>query len=257
MSSESRARHGAAWSSLVSIACLLRGLPLFLGRHPRTPLRVLGVIALDTLHVLRRSRLLPRPKRREVALFLDFAGCMNAAWDRKQPCAEDYRAVRQRLEQAGLGSCLFDYLGRLQAIERWRPSLGGDHRRFDEVRAYREAVAGLTLATAAGIALGDGSLEDADMDTLFRILMQCQIIDDVIDYQADRLAGLPSFLTAASTRHEAGALSAEAAQGYAAGGDRSVLPLRLALWVASALTQLVVRVADQPMMVRLAGIRST
>lgn len=261
MSSESRARHGAAWSSLVSIACLLRGLPLFLGRRPSTPLRVLGVIALDTLHVLRRSRLLPRRKLRELALFLDFAGCMNAAWDRKQLRAEDYRAVRQRLEQAGLGSCLFDYLGRLQAIERWRPFIGGDHRRFDEVRAYREAVAGLTLATAAAIALGDGSLEDADMDTLFRILMQCQIIDDVIDYQADRVAGLPSFLTAAPTRLEAVVLTAEASLRYAAPGGPSTVrgawPLRMALWAASVVAQLVVRVADQPMMVRLAGIRGT
>lgn len=256
--SDPRARHGAIWSTVVSVACLGRGLPLFLGVAPRTPLRVLGIIALDTLHVLRRSRPLPRRTIREVGRFLDFAGCMNAAWDRKALCAAEYRAVRQWMEEAGLGSCMAHYLGRLQAIERWRPAIGGDHRRFDEIRSYREAVARLTLATAAGIALHDESLEDADMDTLFRILMQCQIIDDVLDYEADRTAGLPSFLTAAPTRLEAVALTAEASLRYAAPGGPSpvhgALPLRMALWVASALTQLVVRMADQPMMVRLARI---
>lgn len=252
-----RARHGAAWSSLVAIACLLRGLPLFLRAVPSTPLRVLGTIALDTLHVLRRSRPLPRQKVREVALFLDFAGYMNAAWDRKALRAEKCRAVRQQLTQAGLESCVAGYLGRLQAIERWRPSIGGDYRRFDEIRAYREAVAGLTLSTASAIALDDESLEDADMATLFRILMQCQIIDDVIDYEADRSAGLPSFLTAAATRPEAVALTADASRRYAERGsspDQGAWPLRMALWAASAATQLVVRVADQRMIVRLAGI---
>lgn len=109
----------------------------------------MGIIALDTLHVIRRSRPLPRPRSREVALFLDFAGCIDAAWDRKGLCAEQCRAVRQRLDQVGLGACITDYLARLQQIERWRPSIGGDHRRFAEVREYREAVA-RTLATADG-----------------------------------------------------------------------------------------------------------
>lgn len=201
---------------------------------------------------------MPRQTLRDVASFLDFAGCLNAAWDRKERCAADYRAVRQRLEQSRLGSTIAEYQGRLQAIERWRPSVGGDHWRFDQIRSYREAVAGLTLATAAAIAFDDESIEDAEMDTLFRILMQCQIIDDVLDYEADRSAGLPSFLTAAPTRLEAAALTAEASLCYAAPGGplpvHGVLPLRLALWVVSALTQRVVRVADQRMIGRLAGI---
>lgn len=257
---EPGARLGAIWSGLVSVACLVRGLPLFFGAAPKTPLRVLGIIALDTLHVLRRSRPMPRQKLRDVATFLDFAGCMNAAWDRKELCAAEYRAVRQRLEQSRLGSTIAEYQGRLQAIERWRPSPGGDYRRFDEIRSYRHAVAGLTLATAAALALDDESLDDADLDTLFRILMQCQIIDDVLDYEADRSAGLPSFLTAALTRPEAIALTADTSRRYAEGGSSPVSgawPLRAALWAASTLAQLVVRVADQPMIVRLAGIGTT
>ncbi|MGE0866792.1 MAG: hypothetical protein AB7P34_23045, partial [Vicinamibacterales bacterium] len=85
---------GAAWAAMVSIRCFVRGLPLFFAAAPRTPLRVLGIIALDTLHVLRRSRPLPRQRVRELAMFLDFEGCANAAWDRKEMCAADYHALR-------------------------------------------------------------------------------------------------------------------------------------------------------------------
>ena len=92
-------------------------------------------------------------------------------------------------------------------FENWkarRPSIGGDHRRFDDVRSYREAVARLSLATVAAIALNAECLEEesgrliatATWTALFRIAMQCQIIDDVVDYAEDLSAGLPSFLTA-------------------------------------------------------------
>jgi hypothetical protein len=242
------ARHGALASSLAAAACLVRGLPLFFGAAPRTPLRVLGIIALDTLHLLRYSRPLPRRKIREAALFLDFAGCINAAWDRKELCAAEYRTVRHKLDQAGLASCLTDYLDRLQQIERWRPSIGGEHRHFEEVREYREAVAGLTLATAAAIALNDNSLETPDMNALWRILMQCQVIDDVLDYAEDVSRGLPSFVTALAEPRQALALSADAVRSYATGGSaaagQAMLPLRLALGVVTAATRIVVWVAD-------------
>ena len=242
------ARHGAIASSLAAAACLGRGVPLFFSSVPKTPLRVLGVIALDTVHLLRYSRRLPRRQIRDAALFLDFAGCINAAWDRKQLCGAEYRTVRQRLDQAGLAPCLTDYLGRLQQIERWRPSIGGDHRRFDEVREYREAVAGLTLATAAAIALNDDDLEEPDMNALWCILMQCQIIDDVLDYPEDLSGGLPSFVTALADPRKALALAAEAVRSYAAGGThaagQAMLPLRVALAVVTVVTRLVVWVAD-------------
>ena len=50
---------------------------------------------------------------------------------------------------------------------------------------------------------------------LFRIAMQCQIIDDVLDYPQDMSAGLPSFLTAAESLPQALELSRLAALGYA------------------------------------------
>src|SRR5688572_28029226 len=75
-----RARHGRMRPSLVAITALLRGLPLFFCEAPRTPLRVLAIDALDTLHVLRTSEPLPRKRISELALLLDFQACTNAAW---------------------------------------------------------------------------------------------------------------------------------------------------------------------------------
>jgi hypothetical protein len=248
-------RHGRMPASLVSVACLLRSLPLLLCAPPRTPLRVLCIVALDTLHALRHARPLPRRRITELAAFLDFQACTNAAWDRKDLCQAEYGALRQRLEKAGLELWIEAYLSQLQELERRRPPIGGDHRRFDEVRSYREAVARLSLVTVAAIALNLKSPEDAiratecdsDVDTLFRIAMQCQIIDDVLDYREDASAGLPSFLTATASLPEALELTAKAARHYAASRDLSsgsgALPLRLALCAVTAVTKLVVRVA--------------
>ena len=90
-------RVGRMRSSLVAMACLLRGLPLFFRAAPRTPLRVLCIIALDTVHVLRNAHRLPRTQCRQLATFLDFQACTNAVWDGKDLCAAEYRALRQRL----------------------------------------------------------------------------------------------------------------------------------------------------------------
>ena len=186
-------------------------------------------------------------------MLLDFAGWTNAAWDHKDPCAEEWRAIHHRLDEAGLGSYIEDYLSRLRELESRRPSVGGDHRRFDEVRSYREAVARLSLAAVTAVAMNADSLEegihatrfDCDVGTLFRILMQCQIIDDVLDYPADRSASLPSFLTASALLPQAVELTAGAARSYGASLERSsaraVLPLRMALMVVTAVTKLVVR----------------
>jgi hypothetical protein len=232
--------------SLVSVACLLRGLPLFFAAAPRTPLRVLGIIALNTIHLLRHSRPLTGSRIRELAMFLDLEGCANADWDRKDLCAAEYQALRHRLEMAGLGLCIEEYLGRLRDLESHRPSIAGGQR-FDDAREYREGVARLSIATAAAIALNVESLDDAiqstardpDVGTLFRILMQCQIIDDVMDYKEDVEAGLPSFLTASASLSEAITLTAEAARSYAISDRRAVLPLRIALSIVSAVTTLV------------------
>ncbi len=220
-------------------------------------MRVLCIIALDTLHVLRHSQPLPRQRISELATFLDFQACTNAAWDHKDLCEAEYQRIRQRLEKAGLGLWIEEYLSRVRELENRRPSIGGDHRRFAEVRAYREAVARLSLATIAAFALNAKCLEeairathcDSDVETLFRIAMQCQIIDDVLDYTEDLSAGLPSFLTASQSLPQAMALTARASRDYAARGTLSsgngVFPLRMALCLVTAVAKLVVRIAHR------------
>lgn len=242
--------------ALVSVRCVVRGLPLFFRRTPRTPLRVVGVIALDALHLLRHARPLPREQTKELAMFLDLEGCANAVCDGKAVGASEYESVRRRLENAGWGARVQEYLGRLQELESRRPAIGGDVRRFDDVRSYREAVARLAIAPAAAVALEADSLEvairatwsDRDVHALFQILMQCQIIDDVMDYAADLSAGLPSFLTSSTSLRQSVALTAKAARSYASSrvteSGPAVYPLRIALSLITAATYLLIRAAD-------------
>ena len=188
-------------------------------------------------------------------MFLDFEACTNAVWDHKDVCEAEYRAIRQRLEQAGLGAWIDEYVNRLRELESGRPPIGGDHRRFADVRSYREEVARLSLATVTAIALNAECLEegiratrcDSDVETLFRIAMQCQIIDDALDYAEDLTAGLPSFLTASASLRQALSLTAIAARSYAASGQglsgNGVLPLRAALFAVTVVTRLFVRAA--------------
>jgi hypothetical protein len=235
-----RSLHRQLWASMVSIACFLRGLPLFFRATPKTPLRVLCLIALDTLHVLRTSTPLPRQRVRLLATFIDFAACTNAALDHKRFSPREYQAMRQWIENMEAASAVDEYLRRLQELERRRPLPAGDRRRFDEVRWYRESVARLSLGTVAAIALGEERVEDGiraiyedhDLATLFRVVMLCQIIDDVLDYAEDVATGLPSFLTAAASLPHALVWTGEAARGYTKCTDRprsaGLFPLRAA-----------------------------
>ncbi len=85
---------------------------------------------------------------------------------------------------------------------------------------------------------------EGDLAIVFGIVMQCQIIDDVVDYSKDAAAGLPSFLTAPESLQEAFELTCKAARGYAndQGLPRSgdVLPLRLALFAVSSVAKILI-----------------
>jgi hypothetical protein len=165
---------------------------------------------------------------------------------------EDYRAIQDQLGLAGLGACIDGYLRRLRVLETRRPAIGGDGRRFDDVRLYREDVARLVLETAAAIALDPEpvadempeTVSDGDVDALVRILLQCQIIDDVLDYDEDRSGGLPSYLTACASLPESLELTAAATRGYATSVS-AIFPLRLALIAATLAARAVVAVAHR------------
>jgi len=250
-------RPGAVRISLAVVRCLVRGLPRFFYASPRTPLRVLGIIALDTLRVLRTSQPLPRKRIGDLAMALDFLGCSNAAWDHKDLCRTEYEAARQRLHRAGLGAQIEEYLSRLRDLEIGRPRIRGDRRRFEEVRSYRESVARLCVGTAAAIALDAGHHNDPvlpegrdpDVEALVRILLQCQIIDDVVDYADDLSAELPSFLTATASLSQAMELTSAAARTYGPTRERAsahaIFPFRITLVLFAAAARLAVRVAGQ------------
>lgn len=247
-----RHAHGRIPSLLISVVSFLRGLPLFMAARPKTPLRVLCVMAFDTLHVLHTSRRLPLPKLRILATLLDFGACANAAFDNKVFCWKEYRATRRMLDAAGIRSSVVEFLRRFRELERIRPPPGGDPWHFQKVRAYREAVVRLSLGMVATTAIGNQCLDegiratycDDDLKVLFRIVMQCQIIDDVVDYSKDTSAGLPSFLTATESLAHAFELTRLARLQYADDRDLpqtdDLFPLRLALLVVSACAKLVV-----------------
>ena len=257
--------HGRISAVLVSVTCFLRGLPFFFSTTPGTPLRVLCMIAFDTLHVLRNSKPLPHHRLRVLAALLDFGACANAALDNKRYCTKEFDATWQRLQDAGLNALVDEYVSRLRNLERQRPSPGGDHRQFEEIRTYREAVARLSLGIIAATALGDEYFEngsqpthgDDELETLFRIVMQCQIIDDVRDYAKDASAGLPSFLTASASLPQAIELTAQAARNYATGCDSpqsgEMFPLRMALFGVSALAKLIIRIRHRHCRMRWPG----
>lgn len=239
-----RARPGPLRATFVSIACLFRSLSLFLFSSPRTPLRILCVAALDTIHVLRESAPLSREVRQDVASLLDFQAVTNAIWDRKPFRADEYEALRQRLDARGRSALVAAYLSRLGEVEARRPVIGGDFHCCDDVRRYRESAVRLSPATLVAMTSADGCIESAiratscesDVATLFQLAMLCQVIDDVLDYREDLSAGLPSFLTASSSLPAALVSTAEAVQSYAtpagaaAGG---VLPLQVGRVVLS------------------------
>jgi hypothetical protein len=239
-------------SIAIAVGSVVRGLPLFVSSRPKTPLRVLCIMAFDTLYRLRHPKRLPNFRLKTLAAMLDFGACANAAFDHKEFCRHEFRETLRRLEEAGIRSSVFEYLRRLRELERGRPLPGGDYGQFHKVRLYREAVVRLSLGMVSATADGDQCLDDgiratygdADLKILFRIVMQCQIIDDVLDYSKDMSAGLPSFLTASKSLPQAFELTRLAADAYA--DDRDLLqtgddfPLRSALILVSACTKLAI-----------------
>jgi hypothetical protein len=209
-------------------------------------------MAFDALHQIRCSEPMPVATHRVLAALLDFGACANAIIDDKPHCRQEFERTRQILDDAGLHSFVEDVLRRLSDLEGRRPSPFADDRQFHEARSYREAVARLWLGTLAATSAGSRCIDDGILAThdddvlelLFRIVMQCQIIDDVLDYSRDASAGLPSFLTASASLPEAIERTQQAACEYARLRDvpRSdeVLPLRAALGMASIVARLMI-----------------
>jgi hypothetical protein len=149
------------------------------------------------------------------------------------------------LKKSSLGPVVARYLRQLRDLERNRPSPLGGQCRFQAVRHYREAVMRLSLAMSAAAVADSQCLEEAieatyhhELGYLFRMAMQCQIIDDVLDFRRDLSLGLPTFLTACRSLPQAFEQSRALAMGYASDLDRlgngEDFALRCALCLLSA-----------------------
>jgi hypothetical protein len=212
-------------------------------------------MAFDTVHMLRRSKPLPVTQQRILAALLDFGACANARFDNKDYCRKELRLTRQILDEAGLDTFVEECLRRLWELERRRPSPLEDDCKFHKVRSYREAVVRLLLGMVSATARGNYCIDegiratysDDDLKILFRIVMQCQIIDDVLDYPKDMSAGLPSFLTASESLPEAIRRTYQSVFVYADNRDlprsNDVFPLRMALLFASTFAKLTIQLS--------------
>lgn len=249
------ARSGCAVISLgvrpmlATVESVLRGLPLFFSARPATALRVLCIMAFNALHIVRHGAPLTTAQARLMATLLDLGALANAQLDGKYCCRRERHAILQLLRRSGMAPAVAEYLRRLKTLERKRPSADGEPARFDEVRLYREAVVRLSLAMLAS-SIGGKSLDDqiqathsdAGLRAMFQIAMQCQIMDDVLDYRSDVASGLPTFLTASSSLAEAFERARLAAGDYAGDhegplGDAGPM-LRVPLWLVSACARL-------------------
>ena len=145
-----------------------------------------------------------------------------------------------------------DYWARIQDLEYQRPSAFGDRSQCRRVQRYREDVARLSLGvlttTAFRLASTDEGVSavqtDDDLRILFRIVMQCQIIDDIMDFANDSAKRLPGFLTASESLLESFERTYHAACCYADNQSLpqtgNLFPLRIALFSVSAISKLLI-----------------
>lgn len=193
-----RVRHDRGMSFTHAVPAFLDNARLFLTREPSTPLRVLSLMALSTA-LKSRNRSWSENGRRRVIEMMELGALLN---DRHDAEPHDRGAIRARLTRFRNSPCrktIRDYVRTLQATERNRPAHGACP---DATRIYREAVNRLSLATMWALAT-DCHLSkiirhlhhDRNLDSLFRIIMLIQLIDDVMDHRKDQRRRLPSFAT--------------------------------------------------------------
>ena len=78
---------GRLAASLAAIISFWRGLPFLVAGRPKTPLRILCLMAFDTVHVLRYSHRLPSSTLQTLATLLDLGACANDFFDNNCPAS--------------------------------------------------------------------------------------------------------------------------------------------------------------------------
>lgn len=183
----------------VAVVAFVQNMALFAAPQPRTPLRVLSLMAISS--ALRSRGVVLQPDRR-LALIntMELGALLNDRFDGDPHNPADLRRHVALLSQSVHRDCTSAYISRLRRLERSRP---GPRPVAADVKAYRENVNRISLATLWAIA-AQKPIEQAkhdlqqepDLRLLFRIVMLAQLIDDVLDIRQDRRRGLPTFATA-------------------------------------------------------------
>jgi len=213
--------NGAA-TFIAPVISVIRSLPLLVRGRPGTTLRILCIIAFDTVAAWRTGRHLSFQRWQTLALLLDFGACANRCYDRKQFSPGEYQSTRRRLASMGQKQLVDDYVARLRRLELDRPKPGTSDWCFDDAQRYREDVVELSLGLLSTVVFDRGSLaagvrsicEEEDLSLLFAIVMHCQLIDDALDYHRDVDARLPGFLTTSPALEEAVHHAQHAAREY-------------------------------------------
>jgi hypothetical protein len=208
----------------------IRALFLLGASRPRSLLRVLCVAAFDTAYRILHSRRLPTENVQVMSALLDLGACANRMYDRKGFRKIEFDQLREFVKTLSADSLMSDYLRRLNALENNRPSKASFNDSC-KVRQYREDVIAVSLGVLVAVSEStwsnrciprvvslEGGMDQLEKSEsfrfLFRMAMLCQIIDDVMDYDADRKSQLPGFLTWETNLAEAIQLADSAACDY-------------------------------------------
>lgn len=226
-----------------ALGAFMANLRFFAAPQPGTPLRVLSLMAIDAV-LRRRGGILESDRRRAVIEAMEFGSLLNDRMDGDHHDPVVLRSAVAWFAASPYRKIVRPYAASLRRYERGRPDAREGLR---AVACYRENVNETSLAflwaIASNTSFGQAREEirkDSDLRLLFRIIMQCQLIDDTLDIRKDLRRGLPSFATArGATASSLGKLSS----GYSdPNSDVGNCCLKLALKAVTACARMTILV---------------
>lgn len=183
---------GGLVPALISLAT---HFPRFFTHRPSTPLRVLSLIAIDAA-MRSRGLKLTSSAHQAIVRAMDLGAWLNDRFDGDTYPPDALRDTITWFKNSPHRQTAWSYAKRLRHLERTRPA---PHTDLSVIQSYRENVNRLSLAFLWAIAnnlnLADAITAvtaDPDLQLLFAIIMQTQIIDDIIDLPQDIRRHLPS-----------------------------------------------------------------
>jgi hypothetical protein len=167
---------------------------MLVAAHPRTPLRMLGIVAFEYLARLRGGTL-GRQRRLAMAHACDFGSLRNDYYDRQSLDATEYRSLRSILRRTAPEASTSRYIQSLRQAERNRPILAASTPKVvDAVIAYRTRVLDLTLRWLQEIS--GLSVDTLKFNAFLSVAGLTQIADDLLDWKDDQASRRPSYVTA-------------------------------------------------------------